>query len=250
VNSIKEILSSFDSISLEETNCVRLMNRTDIKYIFLESQLSDFLEQISKDYKVLEINNQRINDYQTLYFDTPAYSLYLQHHNSIQNRYKIRYRHYASSGDSFFEIKFKTNKKRTIKNRITTNCIKEFIDIKGLDLIKAQTTMDSSTLEPALWVYFSRITLVNRNNKERLTIDIDITFKGKDKIVSYPKIVIAEIKQDNLCCSPFNSIMKKNHIRTKSISKYCFGLISIKEHIKMNNFKHKLMAIKKLYNEN
>jgi len=249
VNTLKDILSQFDSISLSETNCVYLMNRTDIKYVFLESQLSEFLQQISTDYKVLEIENNRINDYQTLYFDTPTYNLYLQHHNSIQNRYKIRYRHYSSSDDSFFEIKLKNNKNRTIKKRITTNCIKESIDANGFKLINDNSSMDTSTLCPSLWVYFSRITMVNRNNKERLTIDINIKFKGNNKVVSYPKIVIAEVKQDRISESPFNFLMKQHHIRTKSISKYCFGLISTCDTIKMNNFKHKLMIIKKLCNE-
>ena len=70
------------------------------------------------------------------------------------------------------------------------------------------------------------------------------------KVISYPEIAIAEVKQDSFYYSPFDLLMKKNYVRTKSISKYCFGLISTKENIKMNNFKHKLMIIKKLYNEN
>lgn len=249
MNSLKKILSDFDSISLEETSCVQLMNRTDIKYIFLSSQLDNFLQQISTEYKVLEINNNRINEYQTLYFDTPAYYLYLQHHNAIQNRYKIRYRQYASSGDSFFEMKFKNNKNRTIKNRVESNGIKEYIEDNGLELIKTHSSLDASALKPALWVYFSRITLVNKNYKERLTIDIDVSFKENNKVVSYPEIVIAEVKQGNTCFSPFNFLMKKNHIRTKALSKYCFGLISTKNDIKMNNFKQKFMSIQKIYNE-
>ncbi|MFZ4399553.1 MAG: polyphosphate polymerase domain-containing protein [Bacteroidales bacterium] len=249
MNTLKEILSGFDSISLEEASNVHLMNRTDIKYIFHRLKLNEILQQLSSDYKVLEINDNRINDYQSLYFDTASHYLYLQHHNSILNRYKIRYRHYASSGDCFFEIKCKNNKNRTIKNRVTACYINEYIDENGINLIKANTTLDASKLQAVLWVNFSRITLVNRNLKERLTIDTEITFKENNKIVAYPEIVIAEVKQDNFSFSPYNLLMKKMHIRTGNISKYCFGLISTQENIKMNNFKHKLMTIKKIYNE-
>ncbi|MEI6823230.1 MAG: polyphosphate polymerase domain-containing protein [Bacteroidota bacterium] len=250
MDALQEILSSFNPISLEETECVKLMNRTETKYTFLRGQLCDFLQQISKDYKVLEINNNRANPYQSLYFDTPTYQLYLLHHNNRENRYKIRYRHYTSSGDCFFEIKHKTNKNRTEKNRVETSCIKEYIEDTGLDLIKTNTTIDASKLIPSLWVYFSRITLVNNNLRERLTIDVDISFKKNGKVISYPEIAIAEVKQDSFCHSKFDLMMKNNYVRTKSISKYCFGLISTKENIKMNNFKHNLMIIKKLYNEN
>ncbi len=248
--SLEEILSQFKTISLAETDNVRLMNRTETKYTFLRSHLPGFLEQVMNEYEVLEINNHKLNAYETIYFDTPAYSLYLQHHNFRQNRYKIRQRLYASSGDSFLEIKFKTNKNRTIKNRVATDSIKSYIEDAGLNLIKAKTPLNPLELIPTLWVYFSRITLVNNNKKERLTIDVDITFKINEKIIKYSEIAVAEIKQENICDSPFVSLMKTNRVRTESISKYCFGLISIKDNIKKNNFKHKLMIIKKLYNEN
>ena len=46
------------------------------------------------------------------------------HQNKKLNRYKIRQREYLISDISFFEIKFKSNKGRTIKKRIKTkNCL-------------------------------------------------------------------------------------------------------------------------------
>jgi len=246
MNTINEILSGFESISLSEVAGASLMDRSEIKYAFNLDQLPDFLKQVINDYRVLEVNHSRLNPYETLYFDTQRYLCYFQHHNSVSNRYKIRQRHYTASGDCFFEIKYKNNKNKVIKNRIATKCIKNNLNEENLCYLKDHTSIEFPKLYPKLWVYFSRITLVNKKINERLTIDVNVTFKKGDKIISYPKIVIVEIKQDHFSRTPFMMMLKRNHVRTESVSKYCLGLISTNANFKMNNFKHKLMIFKKL----
>lgn len=250
MNSINDILSGYKKITLEQVSIANLMSRVETKFTFHRSQLPEILAQLKNDYKVLEVNKCRLNPYETLYFDTPSFYLYLLHHNSIFNRYKIRKRRYISSGDSFIEIKKRNNKNRVNKARVAIESMKEYLEVDNLDFINSNTNIDSSLLKPTLWVYFYRITLVNWNYKERITIDVDITFKYNSKTVSYPEIVIAEVKQEINFRSSFMILMKNNSIHSDSSSKYCLGLASLNENIKKNNFKRKLLMINKINNQN
>jgi hypothetical protein len=120
-DEIISIIDKFDRISLDEISKVELMNRTDTKYVFKVDKLNAVLKKALKNYRVLEINNERIHLYTNQYYDTYDYEMYLNHHNGKLNRYKIRCRNYNVSDVAFLEIKFKSNKDRTIKKRIRNN---------------------------------------------------------------------------------------------------------------------------------
>lgn len=246
MNTLSQVLSRFEPISLEQMDNVRLMDRTDTKFVFRIEQLPFFLEQVSNDYRVLEVTSARISRYETLYFDTEDFQLYLKHQNGKLNRYKIRFRKYVESGLNFFEIKFKNNKGRTIKERIRRNDIEYNLEGEIRRLINEKTPLDPRLLIPRLWVNYSRITLVNKLSRERLTIDINLNFKNNTSNKNFNSIVIAEIKQEKSSPSPFLKTMKQHHIREGSISKYCLGVISLYERVKKNNFKSRLLSLDKV----
>ena len=50
--NVTTALSAFSSISLEEMSTIRLMNRTDTKYIVSLSALMDVLQRASNCYRV------------------------------------------------------------------------------------------------------------------------------------------------------------------------------------------------------
>ena len=81
---------------------VSLMNRTDTKYIFRIEQLPAFIEEIANDYKILDVDGNRINSYETLYYDTADFQMYIHHQNGKANRYKVRFRKYVESKLNFF----------------------------------------------------------------------------------------------------------------------------------------------------
>lgn len=227
---------------------VALMNRTDTKFIFRADQLPAFLNMIKPDYRILSINDVRASRYETLYFDTPDFKLYMEHHRGKAGRYKVRHRIYVDSDLHYFEIKFKNNKGRTIKNRIKRKELLQTINGKSEELLKEYSNLTAQHLFPKLWSNCSRITLVNRQSKERLTLDIDLQFKNELDEKRLSNIVIAEVKQEKLSPSPFIKLMKKYNIRAGSISKYCFGVVCLYDQIKKNNFKSKLLAINKINN--
>ena len=67
---VSKIISDFEHISLAQMDGVKLMNRTDTKYTFSYSKLNLLLKKMQPFYKILEINNQLIHSYKSLYYDT------------------------------------------------------------------------------------------------------------------------------------------------------------------------------------
>jgi hypothetical protein len=244
VNTPLQILQQFEPITLKEMEGVKLMNRTDTKFIFNISHYETIMNENRQHYRVLEVEGQRISRYETLYYDTQKYDLYGEHHKGKLNRYKIRHRTYVESKIGFLEVKFKNNKGRTIKTRISKHDVPLAWEGESENFLGKTLPFSPSTLVPVIWINYSRLTLVNNNSPERLTIDLGLEFVKDEKSQQLNRLVIAEVKQEKRQASPFMNVMKKYHIREGSISKYCMGIAFTCDHVKKNNFKSKLQTIK------
>ena len=241
-------LSSFDKISLDEMNGVSLMKRVDTKFILTESQLLKVFSKIQKDYKVLEIDNERLMQYSTLYFDTQNKKCFKEHHNGKLNRYKIRMRKYLVSDLCFLEVKKKNNLGVTNKTR---RQIKDFETILSSDSKEFiyNSQINDLLLEPALYNNFNRITLVNKNYPERVTIDTNLSFKSADKEKIFDNLVVIEIKQEGKRLNTvMNKALKLMSILPTNFSKYCLGITNTFDNIKSNRFKEINLKINKLNN--
>jgi hypothetical protein len=241
-------LSSFDKISLDEMNGVSLMKRVDTKFILTESQLLKVFSKIRKEYKVLEIDNERLMQYSTLYFDTKNKKCFKEHHNGKLNRYKIRMRKYLVSDICFLEVKKKNNLGVTNKTR---KQIKDFETILSSDSKEFiyNSQINDLLLEPALYNNFNRITLVNKNYPERVTIDTNLSFKSADKEKIFDNLVVIEIKQEGKRLNTvMNKALKLMSILPTNFSKYCLGITNTFDNIKSNRFKEINLKINKLNN--
>jgi hypothetical protein len=246
---LKDILATFEPVSLEETDRVKLMNRVDVKFVFSRDKLPVILEQLLNGYRLLEINGVRLNRYESLYYDTEGFGMYLQHHNGKLNRFKVRKRMYVDSGKRYFEIKFKNNKGRTIKERIKTPETGTEITESQKKLLIDKTTLNPDLLKAVVTVNYSRMTFVEKNFCERVTIDVDPGFSHAGKEKPFPNLVIAEVKQERSKCSQFQDLMHRHQIESTPVSKYCLGIISLNDGIKKNRFKPKLIQINKINHE-
>lgn len=226
---------------------VKLMNRTDTKFAFKLEKLPLILEKMQPFYRVLSINDKLIHDYRSLYYDTIGRKFYLDHHNRRVNRNKIRFREYVGSDLTFLEIKKKNNKGRTIKKRIKATKISDKLTVEQKQYINKIVGQDIN-VEAKQWINFSRITFVHKVQKERLTIDIDLTFNNKESSGDLKKIVIAEAKQERMSrsLSDFMKIAKELHILPMRISKYCMSTLELNPTLKQNRFKEKKIFINKL----
>jgi len=240
-----------EPIQLEEMDRVKLMNRTDTKYWFHYELLQQILHEIQKDYFVLEINNESELPYTTTYYDTSNNNMFTEHHNGKLNRYKVRRRSYVSSGISFLEIKFKNNKGRTIKKRITTEFGNTTFTTQETEFLSRHIPFNPEELHPTLINNFSRLTLVNKNFKERCTIDMNLRFEIADKTAALSDLVIVEIKSDGkVDNSPLASALFEQRIKPSGFSKYCVGRTLTNGALKRNAFKGKIRRIEKTIKTN
>jgi len=245
--TMKDLLAQFEPISLAEMAGVALLDRTDTKYLMGVSQLAHALRQLSAQYWVLEVNGTRLNQYQTLYFDTRDFALYRQHHNGLRSRYKVRIREYVNSDQAFWEVKRKTNRDRTIKSRRQTQEIKTRIEGQADEFVDIHTPFHAEELEPKLWNEFLRLTLVSKHRPERLTLDLNLRFGWGDACAAMPGIAIAEVKQERFSQqSDFIQQMRHLGIRPHRFSKYCAGIYMLYDNVKINNFKSRMRLVDKL----
>ena len=224
---------------------VKLLNRTDTKFVFGIDQLPEILDKVKDDYQVLEVSGNRISRYKTLYFDTEKFDFYMHHHNGWVDRFKVRMRKYIESNLCFLEIKHKV-KGRTVKSRTKISDFELELSNDSNDYI-SNILYTPTDLEAKLWNSFSRITLVNNAKKERMTIDLDLGFEFGDRKGDGSHVVIAEVKQEKASRdSALIQTVKKMGIRPLRISKYCIGTVMLYPELKYNKFKEKILHLNKL----
>lgn len=240
---IQNIINDFKPISLEEIDSVALMKRIDTKFVIHEKQLLEVLDVLSDSYEVLEINENRIMHYSSLYFDTKFFKFYHDHHNGKVNRTKIRMRKYVDSNLCFLEIKQKDGKGNTKKSRMVVDDFETTLSADSKKFI-SNITCQNFTLKATIWNKFRRITLVNKMVGERLTIDLDLSYENQNSNKEFRDLVIVEVKQTRINRnSPVIHAFKKTGITPYRMSKYCIGMISLYEKLKYNNFKRKQLKI-------
>jgi hypothetical protein len=253
--TVESLAANFCPISLAQMDSVALLNRTDTKFVMTTNQLLVALAEIQPAYRILSINGQRLNHYRTLYFDTPDFALYHAHANERAERYKVRSREYTDSRQAFLEVKHKTRKDRTIKERIPT--VGQILQMtpETTRWLQSVAPLDSCALEPKLWNTFTRLTLVSRQSCERVTLDVNLTFSTEAKTIRLGGLAIAEVKMDEAhCASLFLAQMRAQRIHPNGFSKYSVGVAMLYDHIKKNAFKAKILWLEKmmkgtLYNE-
>ena len=260
-----DILTNYQPITLEEMSGIRLMNRTDTKFVTNIATLRKLLKLAIWQYRAQEIDGKRLARYYTMYFDTPDMQMYTCHHSGHANRQKLRIRSYVDSGLNFLEVKTKNNHKRTRKKRTTMFDFDPLAPARNIafdshddnfkeydSFLRENLWYKPEIMEEAIENRFNRITLVNNNKTERLTIDTDLCFHnihtGND--CSLPELAIIELKRDGLVPSPILSLLNELRIKPLGFSKYCIGTALTNPDIRQNRFKQRLHALGKLAEAN
>lgn len=242
------VIDRLKGISLSEMEGVKLMSRRDRKFCINSSFLCDILSVIENDYYVLEINGERNLPYSTTYYDTTDDNMYNNHHRGKKNRYKIRRRNYVSTDVSFLEIKFKSNKGRTIKTRQITDFNAPTFNEEEREFIQNKSPYQGEMLTKALENRFNRITLVSKNMNERCTIDSNLFFLSNDVEAQLDELIIIEVKTEGRSRSVIIDALNKRRYRPTGFSKYCMGRSITDSSLKQNRFKAKHRRIERLIN--
>lgn len=91
------LISKFQPISLSEMGGIKLMNRTDTKFVTSIDKLMQLLQMAGDEYRVQEIDGKRNMSYATIYYDSEDYAFYNAHHDGHAGRQKVRVRSYVDS---------------------------------------------------------------------------------------------------------------------------------------------------------
>lgn len=254
-------LEEMQPMGLKSLESVALQNRTDTKYLMNEMQAISILHACRHAYRVLEINGRRGSSYSTQYFDTDGLDMYLDHHNGMRDRYKVRLRSYVDSGAAWLEIKRKTNLERTIKRRMPLDDVAPqlgedavgYFTAEEAYFIRQTTPYDPLALHPVVNNEFTRITLasVDPNRPERMTIDVGLHLRWRNVALRLPGIIIAEVKRPRAAArSVFGTAAHARHIHPTPFSKYCIAIAQLAPGVRKNLFKETLRKLDRLLSEN
>jgi hypothetical protein len=240
--NIDQHIAGFEKVDIDVIGRDRMFsNRKDLKYLIPIHLLPEILNQMHDDYLLMTVNGISLHDYRTYYYDTPDFQFYRDHHQGKQNRMKVRSRSYAD-GKSFIEVKRKTNRSITLKNRLS---ISNDPDMNQLNhgLLKELSLPDDLELALQLCVGYKRLTFFSKSYNEKVTIDLQLYYQREQTDYELSGLFIAESKGSRQLHSRFNSLMRDHRIKQTSFSKYCYGIYQLIPTVKKNNFKpleHKL----------
>lgn len=247
---IAKLLDNLRPITLEQMQEIRLMNRTDTKFVTDKDKLMKLLRLIQDEYFVQTTGGSRVANYKTVYWDTEDYRFYLEHHNRRLPRQKVRVRTYIDSKKSFLEVKTKNNHGRTQKERMGLPSEEIIRDKRNEEFLRSMVQLEWEDLRPTVWNEFHRITLVNYGKTERLTIDFDVQFHNMEtgRQATTGPLVVIELKRNRRTTSPITGLLRQLHIMPSGFSKYCIGSVMTNEHLKRNLFKKKMVKLDKIIN--
>lgn len=243
--NLNQQLDKFLPIDLKQMDRVKLLKRTDTKYLLSKTTLISLLPELTKYYFALEIQGKREASYQTVYLDTEKKEYYFQHHQGKPKRHKVRFRKYLESDLSFLEVKLK-RKGKTDKKRIATD-FSFPLKTSHASFLQKWIPEKPTDLKQVLQNTFSRITLVHKTDQERVTIDFNLIFADTKNKIDLKEPIIIEVKQSGLNRnSNISTLLRANQIRPQRLSKYCIGCILLDNTLKYNRFKKRLLELNKI----
>ena len=182
MTEILQTLKEYIPISLEEMSGIKLMNRTDTKYVTSYQILKEILLVARHDYRIQEVNGECNIAYHTIYLDTPDRDMYVTHQNGRIVREKIRIRTYVNSDLTFLEVKNRNNKGRTDKRRIRIGSIESIKEDGGDAFLRQHAWYDQSQLCLCLKTHFtvSHLLTIIKPNASQLIQELNsVAYKAE-----------------------------------------------------------------------
>ena len=243
-----ERLEQFRPISLAALNReALLLDRMETKYLVSATAFAGALPELSRRFRLLQIDSRIIFTYDTTYFDTPCLAAYRHHAQDRRRRFKVRSRSYVDTGDCYMEVKLKGTRGRTIKERLPyaaddhgglTAAGQGFVD----EVFRRHygSPLDDA-LRPALGMRYRRLTLVGNDSAERATVDFDLRFRSADGAWQRAPsdFVIIEVKSPR-GRGVADGVLRGHGQRSAPCSKYCVGLNLVRPGLPNNAFRRTL----------
>ena len=226
-------VAGFDAVSLQEVEArAGLQMRVDRKYIVDFATVEQLFSGLGDDYLALEIDGERLQDYDSVYFDTPGLMGYRHHLQGRRKRFKCRTRLYGGSA-CFFDLKLKGRRGETVKSRLQlsplehgslTSHARAFLK-RGL--LEQYGQAAPAALVPTLQTSFERLTLIHPRRQERLTLDFSLSLgrvEGDERHRMRPDHVLIETKSERRLGRADRLLRGLGEQPRTMCSKYCLGV--------------------------
>lgn len=227
----RALFRALHPISLDTLNDrAALQRRTDNKYLVALDDLARLVEELADQHEVLEIDGERVFEYESTYFDTPSLRCFRDHVEDRRPRYKLRTRCYVTTGVCHFEVKVKPDDGDTLKRSVDYDpdergtvepaaheLIADVLGECGLD-------EPDERLRPSLITAFRRVTVVGRERPERTTFDFGLNLSAPDGNVAQleRQYAIAETKTPD-GNGAWDAALADAGLEPISLSKYRIG---------------------------
>jgi VTC domain len=245
------VVDALIPISLDElVEHAELLTRVDRKYVVPVAETGALVAAVADSGQVLEIDGRREFGYRSTYFDTPTRDSYLISGRSRRRRWKVRTRTYLDSGSSWLEVKTRTARDQTLKQRIAHP---DGQDIDGLTadgcvFVAAEIGSDvAGALRPVLATSYRRTTLYLPASRSRVTVDVDLGWTSLPHMADLerPSLAIVETKTGSTPSAMDRLLWSRGH-RPARISKYGVGMAALHPdlpHLKWHRAMHKHLGL-------
>ena len=230
---LEGVIDGFDPVGLPElARRAELQMRVDRKYIVDYDTLEALLPELGDDYVALEIDGERLQRYDSIYFDNPGLKAYRDHVQGRRKRFKCRTRIYGGE-TGFFDLKLQGRRGETAKHRLPLPVddhgslgprTRSFLKRK---LLEEYGDHAPAGMEPVLRSSFVRLTLMHTRKPERLTIDFDIEFTrmgSEERFRILPDRVLIESKSASRLGAVDRILPRLGARPVTMCSKYCLGV--------------------------
>ncbi len=246
VESVRTLAHARQPISLAELGESALMERVDTKYVMTLANALEIINGLPASYRVLEVGGRRLCRYHTRYFDTADFALYHAHHAGRVPRHKVRLRCYVESEVRFLELKRRNNRGVTTKARVAADAhmnVGASLSAMRSALLDFPSGIALDALRPVLDVDYLRVTFVETERVERVTLDLDLRMSIGDRSAATPALAVLEVKQGGARRSAAHAMALSLHSRPLSFSKYCIGVALLQPGVKTNNYRATLRQL-------
>ena len=234
---------ALEAVSLQDlVSQAELLTRVDRKYLLCEHAARQILDSAADGVRVLEISGRREFAYDSVYFDTPDRLSYHLTAQRRRRRFKLRTRSYLDNGTAFLELKTKSGRGATVKNRIAqapedrARLTREGRAHVG-PLLQGQGHDPRliDRLHPALVSRYHRTTLLLPDGS-RATVDTRLAWSdGTHRSVSLPHHVIIESKSAGPPSRLDLALWRAGH-RPTGISKFGTGTAALHPELPSNKW--------------
>jgi hypothetical protein len=175
--------------------------------------------------------------------------MYTAHHNGRSTRYKVRIRRYLNTGEQYLELKKKSNTGLMEKKRMPLENLSD-IEKEDSSIICENSPYNFNELDEVVKSEYSRVTFQDPRQEDRLTIDFCLRLTRAEKSIFLPGLGIIEAKKKHPHTQAhISSSLNKKGIFATGFSKYCTGMALLSDKVKYNNFKEKILILKRFENE-